>query len=243
MQAQTPVRTPVSITKYMLPRERELAIVRQHPACLVATCSLTLAGFLAAVIVEAVAPRGTKDLIPALWTAWCLIFLVTVLRLARWTVDYFIVTSDRLIMTSGLISRNVSMIPFATVNDLRFRRPLGGGRMGYIEVLVQFGSREQKVQRIQYLPQPNLLCPLISDLLAPPQADTCKTCRGAGTVFRRVSSQASIQSGQGDYVAVAGLLEHRDDLLKRGFLEVACPTCGGLGSPPHVAEIDASGDE
>jgi hypothetical protein len=223
------VKIRPSLAMFLLPMERFAVSVRQHPASLIAICALTLAGLLGAVVFGALAAHGSSDFVLTVWIAWSLLLLRMIFRVFRWAVDYFVVTSDRMLIFTGLLTRTVSMIALEEVNDLSIRRSFGGRLLEYGDLEVQFGSPERAVQRIQFLPHPEKLYSLISEAMAPPGSHVCGMCDGAGNVYRRAGGQASLQSDSMDYRAFG---ERRRNLPRQGSLEVACPTCGGSGTLP-----------
>ncbi len=218
--------------------------VRQHPAALITSGAVTLAGLVAAASYGAMHSRGSSELVlAAVWIAWGLLALRIAYRLCRLFVDYFTVTSLRMLIVTGLLFRTIAMIPLGRVNDLSVRRSFFGRLLGYGELVVQYGSREQAPQRFQYIPYSERLYLLISDLLAPTTGDRCPTCGGRGTVFRRREAPASPEAAPADYRPADMTGSEVKKLLRRGYLEVACPTCGGRQTVPGATDLEVPGGE
>lgn len=240
---QRPV-TPPSISRYLMPQEQWVATVRQHPAALTTSVAVTLAGLVAAATYSAMQSRGSSELVlAAVWIAWGLLALRAAYRLFRWSVDYFVITSHRMFVTKGLLTRTISSLSLAGVNDVSVRRSFFGRLLGYGELVVQHGGREQTAQLFQYIPYSEQLYLEISDLLAPSAEDRCPTCRGRGTVFRRRGAPASPEASAADYRPADVTGRGEKELLRHGYLEVVCPTCGGRQTVPGATDLEAPSGE
>jgi membrane protein YdbS with pleckstrin-like domain len=233
---------PSSIGTYLVPHERSVVTVRQHPAVLITSVAVTLAGLVAAATYGAMHSRGSSELVLAAWIAWGMLALRSTYRLCRWFSDYFAITSHRLLVTEGLSIRKISMIPLARVNDVSVRRSFFGQLLGYGELVVQHGGRAEPAQRFQYIPYPEQLYLEILGLLAPPNEANCPTCYGRGTVFRR-EALASPESSTADYRPADVTGSDAKKLLRHGYLEVVCPVCSGRQTVPSTTDPEATSDE
>lgn len=166
---RTDKRSPVIISKYLLPREVEVAWVHQHRAVLIAPSAQTIAGLLVALIASATYVHGLLSNI--MWIAWGLLFLRLAWKIANWAVDYFVVTSDRLLLTTGFLTRRVSMLPLTKVTEMRFQRTLPGRLLGYGEFVVESAGPEQALRHVRFIPYPEDLYVLICGMLFPSSAD------------------------------------------------------------------------
>jgi membrane protein YdbS with pleckstrin-like domain len=162
-------RSPVAINKYLLPREVPVATVRQHPAVLIPASLLTLGGLVLAGILSATVVHG----IPAdvMWLAWLLLLLRLVWKVMNWSVDYFVVTSERLLLTTGFLTRRVNMMPLTKVTDMSFKRSFAGRLLGYGEFIVESAGQDQALRNVEYIPYPEQLYLLICGMLFPSSAD------------------------------------------------------------------------
>jgi membrane protein YdbS with pleckstrin-like domain len=168
-QSNSPSGSPVAIDKYLLPREVQVATVRQHPAVLIPASALTLAGLLLAGILSATVLHG----IPAavLWVAWLVLLLRLVWKVLNWSVDYFVVTSERLLLTRGFLTRRVNMMPLTKVTDMSFKRSFPGRLLGYGEFIVESAGQDQALRNVEFIPYPEQLYLLICGMLFPSSAD------------------------------------------------------------------------
>ena len=168
-QPTSGARAPVAINKYLLPREVQVATVRQHPAVLIAPSAQALGGLLVAGILSATYVHGVLSAI--MWGAWLILFLRLVWKAINWSVDYFVVTSERLMLTTGFITRRVNMMPLTKVTDMSFNRTFSGRLLGYGEFVVESAGQDQALRNVEYIPYPEQLYLLICGMLFPSSAD------------------------------------------------------------------------
>jgi membrane protein YdbS with pleckstrin-like domain len=162
-------RAPVAINKYLLPREVQVATVRQHPAVLIGPSLQALGGLLVAGLLTATVVRGVLSGI--LWIAWAVLLLRLVWKVCNWAVDYFVVTSERLLLMTGFLTRRVAMMPLTKVTDMSFRRSFAGRLFGYGEFIVESAGQDQALRNVDYIPYPEQLYLLICGMLFPSSAD------------------------------------------------------------------------
>jgi len=168
-QSGRPSSSPVAISKYLLPREIEVARARQHPAVLIPASALTLGGLLLAGILSATVLHG----IPAdvLWVAWLVLLLRLVWKVLNWSVGYFVVTSARLLRTSGFLTRRVNMLPLDKIVDMSFERTFPGRLLGYGAFVVETAGKDQALRNVEFIPYPEQLYLLICGMLFPSSAE------------------------------------------------------------------------
>jgi membrane protein YdbS with pleckstrin-like domain len=168
-QPNSPTGSPAAINKYLLPREVQVATVRQHPAVLIPASALALGGLLLAGVLSAILVHG----IPAevMWVAWLVLLLRLVWKVMNWSVDYFVVTSERLLLTRGFLTRRVNMMPLTKVTDMSFKRSFPGRLLGYGEFIVESAGQDQALRNVEFIPYPEQLYLLICGMLFPSSAD------------------------------------------------------------------------
>lgn len=167
-QPTSGMKTPVAINKYLLPREEQVATVRQHPAVLISPSAQALAGLLLAGIVTATLVHGILATI--IWLAWLVLLLRLIWKVVNWSVDYFVVTSERLLLTTGFLTRKVNMMPLTKVTDMSFRRTFPGRLLGYGEFIVESAGQDQALRNVEFIPYPEQLYLLICGMLFPSSA-------------------------------------------------------------------------
>jgi uncharacterized membrane protein YdbT with pleckstrin-like domain len=160
---------PRQVDKYLLLHERENQVitVRMHPAVLLAPVALALAGLIAAVVLNGTLLRDLPFIMMLVWVGWLILFLWALVKAATWSIEYFVVTSQRMILTSGLLTRKVAMMPLNKVTDMSFQRSLGGRLFGYGEFILESAGQDQALRNIPFIPYPEQLYLEVCDLLFP----------------------------------------------------------------------------
>ena len=154
-QSAAGVRAPVVINKYLLPREVQVATVRQHPAVLIPASAQALCGLLVVGLLTATVVHGPVAGI--LWLLWGVLLLRLVWKAFNWSVDYFVVTSERLMLTRGFLTRRVNMMPLTKVTDMSFERSTLGRILGYGRFNLESAGQDQALKIVDYLPYPEQL--------------------------------------------------------------------------------------
>jgi uncharacterized membrane protein YdbT with pleckstrin-like domain len=148
---------PADVDKYLLPREERVATVRRHPAVLIVPSAQAVAGLLAAFILSATLLRGHTVLIWIVWGLWGLLMARLIWEVVNWAVDYFVITSERILLTSGVFTRSVAMMPLSKVTDMSFHRTFAGRLLGYGEFVVESAGQDQALRSIDHIPYPEQL--------------------------------------------------------------------------------------
>lgn len=144
------------IERHLCEGERVVVDTRLHPRVVVAPAALFLAVCgLAAAIVSAVQGADYADhvlraaLVASVVTAVRLLW-----RLLAWRRTQVVVTTFRLLETSGVVRRRLSSTPLENITDISSRRTLVGKLLGYGELLVGLPGG---VRRMGPLPRPHRL--------------------------------------------------------------------------------------
>jgi len=148
---------PADVAKYLLPNEELVGMVRRHPAVLLAPSAQAVAGLLAAFILSATVLRGHTALLWIVWGLWGLLMLRLIWQVVNWAVDYFVITSKRILLTSGVFTRSVAMMPLSKVTDMSFHRSFAGRLMGFGEFVVESAGQDQALRTIDHIPYPESL--------------------------------------------------------------------------------------
>lgn len=156
---------PRDSDEYLLDTERRVIRVRLHWACLTWDLFEAVALLAVAVMVSYLLPPSMWLLQNVLWYA----ALFVVLRLAyvvlMWWVERIVVTDKRMMMTTGIITTKVLMMPIGKVTDLTYERPLMGRLLGYGTMIVESAGQIQALNRLEYLPKAEQVYDAISELV------------------------------------------------------------------------------
>jgi uncharacterized membrane protein YdbT with pleckstrin-like domain len=148
---------PATVNRYLLPHERQVITVHQHPAVLIKPIAFLLAGLAFAGWLSLGVAHGNKDVLLGTWIAFALLLAWVIGKIVDWSVDYFVVTSQRMLLTQGIIVRKVNMMPLTKVTDMSFQRSLLGQLLGYGEFIVESAGQDQALSHVTFLPYPEQL--------------------------------------------------------------------------------------
>jgi uncharacterized membrane protein YdbT with pleckstrin-like domain len=128
-------------------------------------------GLLAAFILSATLLRGHTVLIWIVWGLWGLLMARLIWEAVNWAVDYFVITSERILLTSGVFTRSVAMMPLSKVTDMSFHRTFIGRLLGYGEFVVESAGQDQALRSIDHIPYPEQLYRVVCGRIFKDSAD------------------------------------------------------------------------
>jgi uncharacterized membrane protein YdbT with pleckstrin-like domain len=158
---------PASIHRYLLPHEAQVITVRRHPAVLMTPIAFVLGGLVIAGVLSNVVVDRNGSLVNYIWWAWLILLAWFVWKVATWSVDYFVITNQRMLLTTGLITRKVAMMPLAKVTDMSFQRSIGGRMLGYGEFVLESAGQDQAFRIVSFLPYPEQLYLEVCSMIFP----------------------------------------------------------------------------
>jgi len=162
---------PNAVNKYLLPHEHQVITVRKHPAVLIGPIAISLAGLVIAALISTTVARHNSGVVGFVWIAWAVVLLWLVFKVWEWSQDYFIVTSRRMLLATGVISRKVAMMPLVKVTDMSFQRSSLGRLLGYGEFILESAGLEQALRVVDHLPYPEQLYLEVCGLIFPGRKD------------------------------------------------------------------------
>jgi len=148
---------PAAIYRVLLPHERRVITVRFHPAVLIKPVALALAGLAVAGLLSTIARLDNTDALVVIWLLWLILLIHLLYRIYVWLEDYFVVTSQRLLLATGVIRKEVKMMPLGKVTDMSFNRSAMGRLLGYGTFVVESAGQDQALRTIDHLPYPEQL--------------------------------------------------------------------------------------
>jgi hypothetical protein len=102
------------------------------------------------------------------------VFILSLVALAhfgwaagQWWVDRFVLTTDRILSLSGILSKKVVSMPLAKITDLTYERSLGGRLLGYGSLDLE-SAGQQGLERIDFLPDPDYFYRAVMSLALSP---------------------------------------------------------------------------
>jgi membrane protein YdbS with pleckstrin-like domain len=134
---------------YIMPHERRVLTVRQHP--------LPVLGAPFAILLAVTAAAIWLTASGVAWQLLWLLWLVAVINLAvkafRWMITYFIITNMRMIVVTGLTVRVVSTLPIVKLVDISYEFTPMGQFFGYGRFIIESAAHDHPLRRINALPR------------------------------------------------------------------------------------------
>lgn len=153
-----------SVNKLLAPSERVVKEVRRHWAQQFWVGVLVFASLIVTMLLDTVMP-----LVPVvrdvLWLSWLAVLLYFLWRLLEWSMDWFVITDRRFMLATGVLNRQVGMMPLSKVTDMRYERTLLGRTLGYGKFVLESAGQDQALSTIDYIPEPDHLYVQVCELL------------------------------------------------------------------------------
>jgi membrane protein YdbS with pleckstrin-like domain len=147
---------PAAVYRVLLPHERRVITVRFHPAILIRPVAEALGGLAVAGLISTITHLDRTVLL-VIWLVWLILVIRLLFRIYAWLEDYFVVTSKRLLLATGVFRKTVNMMPLTKVTDMRFERSPAGRLFGFGTFIVESAGQEQALHTIDHLPYPEQL--------------------------------------------------------------------------------------
>jgi hypothetical protein len=160
------------VQRYLFPTEKFRGEWRRHPielakeigiAALVTVCVGLLAGYLARV-------NAADEISGVLVLAWFGVIIWAAWKIVDWWFDRFILTNKRVMVVSGVITRNVAMMPLQRVTDMKYLQSALGRVLNYGTFELESAGQDQALRSIPHLPSPNELYLRIVEEMYEPEA-------------------------------------------------------------------------
>ncbi len=161
---ELPPRASKDVQKYLLPDETAVVATRRHWAVLIEPTVKFLPVFVAGGWLLLLDPdnRVTSS-------AGLLVILASLvyygLRVAEWWMRHFIVSTRRVLLTSGVIARTVTLLPLRRITDLTWKETVPGQVLGYGTFRFESAGQQQALSEITFLPGADVLYRRVSALL------------------------------------------------------------------------------
>ena len=162
--AGLPTRARKDVEKYLLPQERAVVATRRHWAVLIEPTFKFLPVFLIGGWLLLLDPDNRLSS-----TAGLVVLIAALvyygLRLGEWWMRHFIVSTRRVLLTSGVIVRTVTLLPLRRITDLTWKETLLGQVLGYGTFRFESAGQQQALSEITFLPGADVLYRDVSALL------------------------------------------------------------------------------
>jgi uncharacterized membrane protein YdbT with pleckstrin-like domain len=151
--------------EYLLDTERRVIRIRRHWAVLLWDTFEAAALLAVCVLVSYLLPPALYIGQNILWYVALLVVLRFAYQVMEWWVERLVVTDKRFVMTTGVFTTKVLMMPISKVTDLSYVRTATGRMMGYGTMVVESAGQIQALNRIDYIPRPEEFYDTISELV------------------------------------------------------------------------------
>jgi membrane protein YdbS with pleckstrin-like domain len=159
-----PVRAHKDVAKYLLDDEEAVVAIRRHWAVLIEPTAKFVPAFLLGGWLLLLDPEN-----PVSSSAGLIVLVVALgwytLRIVEWWMRHFIVSRRRVLLTSGVIVRTVTLLPLRRITDLTWKETLLGQLLGYGTFRFESAGQGNALAEITFLPHAGLLYRQVSGLL------------------------------------------------------------------------------
>lgn len=143
------------LDRYVLPEERIVVATRRHWGVLLEPAATALVSLLLVAAVTERLERAVGDPATLIWWVWLALVARLIWRALEWRNEWFVATDKRLLMTYGLITHKVAMMPLRKVTDMNYVRSPFGRLFGYGQFLLESAGQDQAMRKISWVPQPD----------------------------------------------------------------------------------------
>ncbi len=157
------------LRRYVLRGEQVEVATRQHWAKLAEPVITVIVGFFIVAWTSAGLERAFGDFGLYLWWVWFGLIGRLVWRVFEWRNEWFVATDKRLLLTYGLFTHKVAMMPLRKVTDLNYGRSVIGRMLGYGDFTLESAGQDQALRKINWLPSPDETYRRICDIIFGPK--------------------------------------------------------------------------
>lgn len=163
--------TPL-VQRYLFPTEKFRGEWRRHPIELAKEIGIAVGATILLGLVAGYLGKGEtgQRFTMFLVLGWFAVLVWTAWQIADWWFDRFILTNKRVMVVSGIITRNVAMMPLQRVTDMKYVQSPLGRVLNYGTFELESAGQEQALRSIPHLPSPNELYLRIVEEMYEPEA-------------------------------------------------------------------------
>jgi uncharacterized membrane protein YdbT with pleckstrin-like domain len=162
---------PYELDRYLTPAERIVFRTRLHWIRIVRPWLLFFVVLvLAGILGSKIGPQQQGDVRVILLIVVFGFLGYAFWRTFEWYREWFVGTDRRLMLTLGVVTRKIAMIPLGKVTDMRYDRPPVGQILGYGSFVLESAGQDQAFRVVEYVPNPDVLYRRISEELFTPEA-------------------------------------------------------------------------
>lgn len=153
------------VERYLLPSERAVITTRRHWAMIAEpVASAVIAVMLASMAVVAIGDSA-QILVDLVMLAMIAVLVRMLWRLFEYRRDWFVVTDERLLLTYGIVTRRVAIMPLTKVTDMSYNVSVVGRLLGYGEFVFESAGQDQALHTVNFLGRSQFLFSVLSEEL------------------------------------------------------------------------------
>jgi uncharacterized membrane protein YdbT with pleckstrin-like domain len=80
-------------------------------------------------------------------------------------VERIVITDKRVMISQGILTHKIGMMPLTKVTDLTFKRTFTGRLMGYGTMVIESAGQIQALNEIDFMPQPEEIYEALTELI------------------------------------------------------------------------------
>ncbi|MGB3761896.1 MAG: PH domain-containing protein [Ornithinimicrobium sp.] len=157
------------LQRYVLRGEQVEVATRQHWASLTEPVLTVLVSFVFISWVSGGLERAFGEFGLYLWWVWFALVVRLLWNMLEWRNEWFVATDKRLLLTYGLITHKVAMMPLGKVTDMTYGRSITGRFVGYGTFVLESAGQDQALQKINWVPDPDETYREICDIIFGPE--------------------------------------------------------------------------
>jgi len=160
------------VQRYLFPTEKFRGEWRRHPIELAKEIGIAATATIAMGLLTGYLARinANPEIATVVVLAWVGVLIWVAWRIADWWYDRFILTNKRVMVVSGIITRNVAMMPLQRVTDMKYVQSAIGRMLNYGTFELESAGQDQALRSIPHLPSPNELYLRIVEEMYEPEA-------------------------------------------------------------------------
>jgi uncharacterized membrane protein YdbT with pleckstrin-like domain len=85
------------------------------------------------------------------------LFVRMIWKVIAWHGTFLVVTSQRILLVSGVLTRKVALIPLVKVTDMSLQRSSTGRLLGFGEFIIESAGQDQALRNVKFIPYPEQL--------------------------------------------------------------------------------------
>jgi len=118
------------------------------------------------------AKHNMTEALAVLVIIWIGVMLWVLWAVVEWYYDRFVLTNKRIMLITGIVSRNVAMMPLARVTDMKYTQTPLGRVLGYGTFEIESAGQDQALRRVENLPNPtDLYLQVVEEMYEPEASD------------------------------------------------------------------------